>query len=262
MLDFYRRPITYLRISVTEQCNLRCIYCADGTESTAAAPLEAGQIMAVVKSAARLGIDKIRLTGGEPLLRPDLPQLIGEIKSIKTIKKLGLTTNGSLLYGQARGLYVAGLRSLNVSLDTLDAERYCRLTGGGSIEAVTEGLELCRTLGFSIKINMVMLDEQSRRELDAMNNFCRRRGFILQTIASYNLTEEKNEGHGYARPPRCEECNRLRLLADGRLMSCLYGNCTPRIDFNNIEAALRQAVMTKPLRAVKKSSHNVRVIGG
>lgn len=155
------RDIEYLRISVTDRCNLRCVYCmpATGIPLTPHRDiLRYEEIVRVVRAVVPLGIVRVRLTGGEPLVRPELPTLIHMLREIEGLRDIALTTNGQLLSRYAHKLWDAGLRRLNVSLDTLRPERYRQITIGGDIAPVLEGLEVARLIGFSpIKINVVII---------------------------------------------------------------------------------------------------------
>jgi len=142
LIDHYGRRITYLRISVTDRCNLRCVYCMP-PEGVSWMPHERiitfEEIAQVVREAAALGVRKVRLTGGEPLVRRGLPDLIRMIAAVPGIEDISLTTNGILLERMASELKEAGLHRLNVSLDTLKPDRYARITRGGSLDAVFRG---------------------------------------------------------------------------------------------------------------------------
>jgi cyclic pyranopterin phosphate synthase len=159
--DSFQRPINYLRISVTDRCNLRCVYCMP----EAGVPLMSHydiltyeEIFTVVKAAAEMGINKVRLTGGEPLVRAGLSDLVSLLAGIETIDDISLTTNGILLAQHAAELKEAGLRRVNVSLDTLKPERFRQITRCGSLEDTLEGIEAARTAGLTpVKINMVVM---------------------------------------------------------------------------------------------------------
>jgi len=154
-------PINYLRLSITDRCNLRCFYCTYWQEWEKLAPgeiLRYEELLRVAKIAARVGIRKIRITGGEPLVRRGLAEFIRNLKHIRGIDEICLTTNGTLLARQAPALYEAGLRRLNVSLDTLRPDRYLKITGRDNLLEVMEGLKLASALGFHpVKINCVVL---------------------------------------------------------------------------------------------------------
>jgi cyclic pyranopterin phosphate synthase len=157
--DNFFRVIDYLRLSVTDRCNLRCIYCmpADGVPAFDHADiLSYEEIIRVVKIAAGLGVRKVRITGGEPLTRRNISFLISSIRKIEGIEDLSMTTNGILLERYAQEIADAGLDRVNISLDSFDAVRYKEITRGGDLDAVLRGLEAAEKAGLSpIKINMV-----------------------------------------------------------------------------------------------------------
>ncbi|MGA2671155.1 MAG: GTP 3',8-cyclase MoaA [Dehalococcoidia bacterium] len=161
ILDSFGRSINYLRISVTDRCNLRCLYCMppEGVPQMSHNEiLSYEEIRAVVQAAAELGINKIRLTGGEPLVRADLPNLIKMLSQIEGIQELSLTTNGTLLKKYARKLKQAGLSRVNVSLDTLKPDKFQYITRLGKLKDVLEGIEAAKEAGFQpVKINTVVM---------------------------------------------------------------------------------------------------------
>ena len=161
ILDSFGRSINYLRISVTDRCNLRCLYCMP-PEGVPQMPhseiLSYEEIRTVVQSAAELGINRIRLTGGEPLVRADLPKLIKMLSQIEGIEELSLTTNGTVLKKYALELKQADLSRVNVSLDTLKADKFRYITSLGKLKTVLEGIEAAKEAGFEpVKINTVIM---------------------------------------------------------------------------------------------------------
>jgi cyclic pyranopterin phosphate synthase len=159
LTDRFSRTIDYMRVSVTDRCNLRCIYCMP---PEGLSPMEHRdilryeEIVRVLRVAAGIGVRKIRITGGEPLVRKNIPYLIQLIRDIDGIKDLSLTTNGTLLEKYAGELAAAGLNRVNVSLDSLKPDRYREITRGGDIDAVFKGIEAARKAGLvPVKINMV-----------------------------------------------------------------------------------------------------------
>ncbi len=159
MKDRHNRLINYLRISVTDRCNLRCVYCmpSDGIKPVRHKDiLSYEEIIRIVRIATSLGVQKIRITGGEPLVRRNLSYLISSIDKIEGIEDISLTTNGQLLKQHIENLAMAGLKRVNISLDSLDPERYRSITRGGDIKKVLAGIEKTASLGLlPIKINMV-----------------------------------------------------------------------------------------------------------
>lgn len=186
LIDPHGRRVEYLRLSVTDRCDLRCHYCIPkGFKGFEEPPnwLRFDEIERLLQAMASLGLRKVRITGGEPLVRKDLDRLIERIKGIAGIEDLSLSTNATRLGVHAEALRRAGVDRLNISIDTLDRERFARITGRDCLPQVLEGLETAKTLGFSpIKINMVMMQETTEAELDAMVDYCMTHGFILRLI--------------------------------------------------------------------------------
>lgn len=157
--DTFGRRIDYLRISVTDRCNLRCLYCmpSEGVKPiTHKDILTYEEIIRIVRIAVPIGIKKVRLTGGEPLARKNIASLISSLKKIEGVENISMTTNGILLEGYAEELFHAGLDRVNVSLDSLRPERYREITRGGSLESVIRGIEKAHDVGLRpVRINMV-----------------------------------------------------------------------------------------------------------
>jgi GTP 3',8-cyclase len=185
LIDTFGRVHNNLRISVTDRCNLRCTYCMpeDVTFRPKNELLSFEEITHFVRVAAPLGINKIRLTGGEPLVRRDLPKLVAMLAAIPGITDLGLTTNGILLRGQARALRTAGLSRLNVSLDTLDRERFREITRRDGLAQVLDGLAAAREAGFApIKVNAISIRGFTEPDVVPLAYFARDNGFELRFI--------------------------------------------------------------------------------
>lgn len=162
MIDRYNRKIDYVRISVTDKCNLRCKYCMpEGgiVNMPHADILKFEEIYRICVALAELGITKVKLTGGEPLVRKDLVKLIAMIKSIEGIENISLTTNGVLLGAMAKELYMAGINSVNVSLDTLNSETFKNITRVDAFEKVISGIEAAVSENIKVKINCVLSEE-------------------------------------------------------------------------------------------------------
>jgi cyclic pyranopterin phosphate synthase len=169
MKDQYGREIEYLRISITQKCNLKCIYCSpDGNKSrTQCLALTPEEFEKVVRSMAAVGIDKVRITGGEPLTRADVCQIIKRISSIPGIQDISMTTNGINLSRMAKKLKAAGLSRLNISLDSLKADKFRYVTGGGALADTLHGIEKALELGLTpIKINTVLIKGVNDDEID------------------------------------------------------------------------------------------------
>jgi len=181
LIDGFARIHDNLRISVTDRCNIRCFYCMpdEGVEFMDRSEiLTFEEIERFVRVAVTLGVTKLRITGGEPLVRKDLPKLIERLAAIPGIRDLAMTTNGVLLGQHAQSLYDAGLRRLNVHLDTLDRGRFRQITRRDDLERVMEGIERARQVGFSpIKINIVAVKNLIEPDLVPMAIYCRERGF-------------------------------------------------------------------------------------
>ena len=267
MLDSFNREISYLRISVTDRCNLRCLYCMpeEGVPLRDHSDcLSFEEIARIAREASSLGIRKVRLTGGEPLVRKGITDLVGMLRQIQGIELITMTTNGYSLDNYAQLLKEAGLDSVNISLDTLDSEKYSYLTRGGNIANVLNGIDAAAKVGFPIKLNMVVTEETEAAEVDRMREFCRSRGVRLQQIREYSLKEDKEEHDDitYHRPPPCSECNRIRLLSNGRIKPCLHSDHEIVIDKEDIRSSLMEAIQNKPRCGTVCSTRNMVEIGG
>jgi cyclic pyranopterin phosphate synthase len=186
LVDTFGRLHDNLRISVTDRCNIRCFYCMP-EEGVKFEPreniLSFEEIERFVRVAVRLGIRKLRITGGEPLVRKDLPRLIARLAAIPGIEDIAMTTNGVLLAQHAQALYDAGLRRLNVHLDTLDRERFRQITRRDELPRVLEGLDVAQKLGFGpIKINAVAVKGLVEPDIVPLARFGRERGFEIRYI--------------------------------------------------------------------------------
>lgn len=185
LVDGFGRTHTNLRVSVTDRCNLRCVYCMP--EDVQFLPREEilsfEEITAAVETLAELGVSKVRLTGGEPLLRKGLPDLVRMLKRVRGLTDLGLTTNGITLAQHAADLYAAGLRTANVSLDTLDPGRFRELARRDGVERVIEGLRASKAAGFErIKVNAVALRGYFEHDAGPLALFCKAHGFEFRVI--------------------------------------------------------------------------------
>jgi GTP 3',8-cyclase len=184
--DRYGRALKDLRISVTDRCNFRCTYCMPDDEYTWMARQEVlsfEEIARLARLFVQLGVEKIRLTGGEPLLRRDLDQLIVQLAAIDGLRDLALTTNGSRLAEKAEVLARAGLRRINVSLDTLDPEKFARIRQRGNLRAVLDGIFAAKAAGFdSIKLNAVIERGVNEDDILPLVDFAREHGFGMRFI--------------------------------------------------------------------------------
>lgn len=194
--DRYNRKIDYLRISVTDRCNLRCVYCMPETGivlKPTAEILTYEEIIRIAKVAADSGIGKIRLTGGEPLVRADVVELINELAKLAGLKDISLTTNGVLLAKYAQELKNAGLRRVNISIDSLDPEVYRKLTRGGDVKRVLEGMEAALIAGLEpVKINVVV-NRDIRPEIPDLLELIRRHPVHLRFIERMPFNPDENE---------------------------------------------------------------------
>jgi cyclic pyranopterin phosphate synthase len=186
LADSFGRIHTNLRISVTDRCNIRCFYCMpeSGVQFVAREEiLSFEEIERFVRVAVGLGVDKVRVTGGEPLVRRDLPVLIERLSAIPGIRDLALTTNGVLLAELAEPLYEAGLRRLNVHVDTLDRERFRQITRRDDLDKVLKGIEVAQQMGFGpIKLNAVAVKNLVEPDLVPLARFGRENGFEVRFI--------------------------------------------------------------------------------
>ncbi len=272
LTDVYHRPAKDLRISVTDRCNLRCTYCMPFDEYIWIEKKEIltfEEITRLARLFVGLGVDEIRLTGGEPLARSDLEVLVAQLSAIPGLKDLSLTTNGVFLRDKIAALAAAGLKRINVSLDTLNPGRFRQITKRGDIDKVLEGLFEAKRLGLRpIKVNAVIERGVNEGDILELVEFSRQHGFalrfiefmdvgnsnswksermvskqeILSTInAQYPLREVGREqgtapsvdyqfvdGQGdigaiaSVTEPFCASCTRVRLTADGKLVTCLF----------------------------------------
>ncbi len=168
MIDKLNRKIDYLRISVTDRCNLRCVYCMpeEGVENIPHEEiLSYDEIIRICKCVANLGIKKVKITGGEPLIRKDIVSLIRDIKKIEGIEQVTITTNGVLLYDMAQDLVEAGIDAVNVSLDTLDREKFLKITRRDKYENISKAIDKLINLGVRVKINCLAIKEHNLDEI-------------------------------------------------------------------------------------------------
>jgi cyclic pyranopterin phosphate synthase len=310
-VDAHGRKIDYLRISITDRCNERCLYCMPegykGWESTRD-HFTAGEIIRVARVAAGIGFRKFRLTGGEPLVRHDILEIVQGMKKISGVEDIGVSTNGTRLAPLARPLRDAGVRSLNVSLDALDPQIYRQVTGG-DLNSVLAGVRAAADAGFErIKLNCVLMRGVNENEIWPLVLFAAEHGFPLRFIELMPLTRsdvltEKNffpigdamrllSGRDELIPQPdtrigngpaayyllkqtgtlvgfigaltnlhfCENCNKMRLTADGKIRPCLgnHGELDLRAVVRNggDDDALRE-VFLEALR-VKPLEHEFR----
>ena len=316
MIDSYGRKINYLRVSVTKRCNLNCSYCGacnekDDTELTAE------QTEKIVRAFADCGITKVRLTGGEPLVRKDICDIAERISRIDGIKKLALTTNGIRLKELAKPLKEAGVSAINISLDTTDKKQYKELTGFDGLQKVFEGIAECEKVGLSpIRLNAVLIKGKNDVQAESLINIARDRKIDVRfielmpfsddgenenlvvkgedilkqfaflkpvttakndfekSVARYYEVEDFKGRIGFITPISdkfCSECNRIRLLSDGKVKACLGNDeVIDLMDVIDNEELLtnrvREAILAKPMEhkftCGYGASHGLNKIGG
>lgn len=305
-VDHYNRKVTYLRISVTDRCNLRCTYCQPVKNLKLLAHrdiLTYEEILKIVEAATQVGINKVRLTGGEPLLRDNFVQFVACLCRISGLKEVSITTNGVFLREKANALFDAGVRRINVSLDTLNPLKYAKITGRQCFDDVWKGLEAAEAIGFSpIKLNVVAIRGLNDDEFLRFAELSVRKPYHVRFIEympigsdshwmpekylSSDEIKSKLESFGtLVKVPReacdgpaeryrfesargeigfiaalshhfCPSCNRLRLLAEGKLRPCLFSDeetdiktplrmgCT----LDDIKGLFRATIASKPRR--------------
>jgi cyclic pyranopterin phosphate synthase len=186
MKDSFGREINYLRLSVTDRCNFRCQYCMpeEGIEKVSHDDiLTYEEILKLIKAAANLGIDKVRLTGGEPLTRKDLPKLIKMISGVEGIQDLSMTTNGSRLGKFADDLAESGLDRVNISLDSVDPELFEKITQGGNLDSVLSGIEAAQDAGLDpVKLNTVIMKGVNDSEVNSLVEYAVSQDVVLRFI--------------------------------------------------------------------------------
>lgn len=263
MEDRFNRNINYVRISITDSCNLRCIYCMpNGYKPCDKRIITREEIKILVEALTSLGIRRVRLTGGEPLIRNDIVDIIRDIRSVKGIEDIGITTNGILLYTLIDELESAGLRRINISLDSLKEDIFRKITGG-SIENVLNSIERCISKGIKVKINMVPIVGINDMEIMDFINLTENMDIdvrfielmpigpgidykgiksddIKKMLGDIKMTKVENLGGGPSEVYKldkhkgrigfispmthnfCSQCNRVRITSDGRLKTCLH----------------------------------------
>jgi GTP 3',8-cyclase len=266
MIDSFGRTIDYLRISVTDRCNLRCQYCMppDGVKLLPAEDiLRFEEIVDVVRAAVGLGVTKIRLTGGEPLVRRGIETLVRMVAAVKGVSDLAMTTNGVLLAAHAVALAAAGLRRINVSLDALDPARYAAVTRGGDVRHVLAGIDAARRAGLKpIKINCVIGPEGPGCDAEQVAAFARREGLEARFISQMDLAAGCfSVVHGGSGGD-CPRCNRLRLTSDGQIRPCLFSDLSFSVRRLGAAEAVKQAVAAKPQAGSACCDRPLHTIGG
>jgi len=250
MRDRFGREITYLRISVTDRCNLRCRYCmpAGGIKLLKhESILSFEEIADIVRAGVDMGITKIRLTGGEPLVRRGIARLVETLANIEGVDDLAMTTNAVLLKRYATSLANAGLHRVNISLDTTDAERYRRITRCGDIEDVFAGIAAARQAELEpIKLNCVANPFLDESDVEAVKDFGRSNRLQVRVIRMMDFAAGRFSVVEGGTGGDCQRCNRLRLSSDGRLRPCLFSDVSFAVRGSSAKRAIRQAIAAKP----------------
>ncbi|PKQ63236.1 radical SAM protein [Labilibaculum filiforme] len=266
MLDNYNRNINYLRISVTDRCNLRCTYCMpeEGIDLMAHEEiLSFEQIIDFVKEAVASGINKIRLTGGEPLVRKGIVDLVKRLSGIPGIEEIAMTTNGILLEKFAAQLAKAGLKRVNISLDTLQPEKYRAITRLGNIEDVFKGIKAAQKAGLHpIKINCVRMPDADLDDLENLRQFCKNNKLELRFIKQMDLASGEFSVVEGGKGGNCLECNRIRLTANGKVKPCLFNASEFDIKELGNKQAIDQSINQKPEAGTKNKNGSFYGIGG
>ena len=266
MYDRFNRNINYLRISVTDRCNLRCTYCMpeEGIQLLRHEDiLSFDEIKDFTEVAVANGVTKVRITGGEPLVRKGIITLVRMISDIKGIKDLSMTTNGVLLKQFADELRAAGLHRVNISLDTIDPEKFKIITRTGDIIDVFEGINAAKNAGLiPVKINCVVKESKEEEEAKAVTRFCKDNNLEIRYIRQMDLVNGHFSMVEGGTGGDCSLCNRLRLTANGKLKPCLFNNIEFDIRELGFEKAIKLAVELKPECGSKNETGTFYNIGG
>ncbi len=266
MLDRFKKNINYLRISVTDKCNFRCVYCmpAEGVPRMKHEDiLSFDEIVEFTKHAVKNGIDKVRITGGEPLVRRGIIDLMKMIGKISGIEDFALTTNGVLLPKFAKQLVSAGIKRVNISLDTLNPVKFKRITRVGDINDVYKGIEAAKEAGLNpIKINCVIKESPNEPDAKDVAEFCEENNLQIRYIREMDLEKgyfwKVKGGSG----GDCSACNRLRLTSDGKIKPCLFSELEYDIKKLGVEKSFSLALNNKPESGTVNKNGSFNLIGG
>jgi len=221
------------------------------------------EIVSFTRVAVEKGVDKVRITGGEPLTRKNIAYLVQLLADIDGIKDLSLTTNGILLEEFAKSLKQAGLNRVNVSLDTVDPERYREITRGGDFDRVMRGISAAEKAGLQpIKINCVVNKSSDEPDALGVKAFCESRKFNVRFIHQMNLETGEYAPVEGGTGGNCSLCDKLRLSSDGRLRPCLFNDLSFNVRELGSEKAIRMAIDAKPECGTKSARNKFNVIGG
>jgi cyclic pyranopterin phosphate synthase len=266
VLDRFNRNINYLRISVTDRCNMRCLYCMpeEGVRQIRHEDiLTYDEITAFTREAVLLGISKVRVTGGEPLARKGVTSLISMLAAIDGITDLSMTTNGTMLADHAHELAAAGLMRVNISLDTLDPEKYRYVTRGGNVNDVLRGIDAAQDAGLRpVKINCVIKKTPDEEDARRVAEYCMRNGLEVRFIRQMDLAAGTfSVVHG-GTGGHCARCNRIRLTPEGMVKPCLFSDTGYSVRELGARAALLMAIENKPERGTANHINGFYNIGG
>lgn len=266
MQDRFGRTINYLRISVTDRCNLRCEYCMPAAGVPLLPPhmiLSFEEIADVAAVAVQMGITRLRVTGGEPLVRKGIVQHVRKLAAIAGLEDLAMSTNGTLLAQFAGQLAAAGLRRVNISLDTLDPERYRRHTRGGDLRQVLAGIDAAIAAGLEpVKLNCVIRNGADEPDALAVAQYASRRGLSVRYIKRMDLAAGVFSTVRGGAGGDCTRCNRLRLTSDGMVLPCLFSGIAYGVRELGAEEAIRRAVTGKPAVGDRCTTRWMSMIGG
>jgi GTP 3',8-cyclase len=266
MFDRFDRDLNYLRISVTDRCNLRCIYCMpeEGIKLFRHDEiLSYDEIAGFTKTAVANGVTKVRLTGGEPLVRKGVTALVRMIAEIYGVEDLSMTTNGTLLKQYAQELRSAGLQRVNISLDTINPEKFKAVTRTGNINDVFEGIDAAKNAGLlPVKINCVIKESKEESEAVDVARFCKENDLEVRFIRQMDLESGHFSRVDGGTGGNCSLCNRLRLTSNGKLKPCLFSNIEFDIRELGFERAINLAAELKPECGIKNETGSFYNIGG
>lgn len=221
------------------------------------------EITDFTKTAVASGITKVRITGGEPLVRKGIVTLVSMIAGIAGIKDLSMTTNGTLMDQFADDLHKAGLQRINISLDTVDPQKYSYITRKGNLKDVFKGIEAAKKANLiPIKINCVIRESKSEKDAREVAEFCRSNGLELRYIREMDLVKGTFSTVDGGSGGNCSICNRLRLTSDGKLKPCLFNNSEFDIRKLGYEKAVEMAVNAKPEQGLNNMKDGFYNIGG
>lgn len=266
MFDRFNRKLDYLRISVTDRCNLRCRYCMpeEGIKLLSHNDiLTYDEITEFTAAAVARGVQKVRLTGGEPLVRKGIVKLVSMLSAIEGIRDLSMTTNGILLGKYASELKEAGLHRINISLDTLDPLKFEYITRNNSLKDVLDGIEAAVKAGLTpVKINCVVKESANEKDAVEVTDYCRKNGLEIRYIRQMDLVN----GHFYVveggTGGDCQLCNRLRLTSNGKLKPCLFNDLEFDIRELGYKRAIDLAAAQKPECGTNNRRDSFYNIGG